>query len=88
MTSKTVFTNSPDTAIEAIKQEKDVFALFQTDVPGKYHAKACELEYVSTLAFETDESDDIDGYQDYYSGFLTFAIRQKAKKEYEHDNRP
>jgi hypothetical protein len=86
MASKTVFTNSPETAIEAINQGKDVFALFQTDTPGKYHAKACELEYVSTLAFETDESNDT-GYEDYYSGFLTFAIRQKAKKEHEHDNR-
>ena len=78
---KTKFTNSPEVAMEAIKENNEVFALFQTDVVGKYHAKSCELEYVSTLAFETDESDDDDINAPYYSGFLTFAIRTRTKRE-------
>ena len=83
----TKFTNSPEVAIEAIKQNTDVFALFQTDTVGKYYAKECNTEYVSTLAFETDESNDQDINAQYYSGFLTFAIRtSKAKREQANDS--
>jgi hypothetical protein len=71
------YSNNPEVAMEALKNNHSVFALFRTDIEGKYFAKPCTMDYVSELKFETDQSDEEDVYADYYSGFLTFMIKNR-----------